>query len=354
MKRKLEASIAISILLALASCGDNSEEGGENGNQLPNIEFAKGADISWVTEFESKGYKFYDSNNFATECTQLMQNLGFNACRYRVWVNPEDGWCNKEDVLVKAKRAQDLGMGIMIDFHYSDWWADPGKQVTPAAWSSYNVEEMTEAVAQHTEEVLNHLKNNGVSNIMWVQVGNETNTGMIKPLGEVNSSNKGYNFIKFANAAYDVIRKIYPQAKVILHHSNAQDLGRLQWFFNIMKAGGARYDMIGLSLYPSYWDEKLGKHPDWKPYTIAAVNNFKTMHETFGKDIMLVEFGMPEVQPEESKAALEYILENSRPNSWFKGVFYWEPESEDARNGYDYGAFHNGRPTIALDPFRAN
>ena len=87
--------------------------------------YAKGADISWLTQMEADGQKFFSASGKEMECTAVMKELGFNSIRLRVWVSPEGGWCSKEDVLVKAKRAQELGMRIMIDFHYSDTWADP-------------------------------------------------------------------------------------------------------------------------------------------------------------------------------------------------------------------------------------
>ena len=100
--------------------------------------FAKGADVSWITEMEDSGIRFYDQSGNETECMALLKSLGMNSIRLRVWVNPVDGWCNKTDLLVKAKRAKDLGMRIMIDFHYSDVWADPGHQFKPAAGRIYH------------------------------------------------------------------------------------------------------------------------------------------------------------------------------------------------------------------------
>src|SRR5262245_28461707 len=99
--------------------------------------FAKGADISWITQMEAAGIKFYNASGTAMDCMQLMKSLGMNSIRLRVWVNPTNGWCNNADVVAKAKRAQQLGLRLMIDFHYSDYWADPGKQNKPAAWASY-------------------------------------------------------------------------------------------------------------------------------------------------------------------------------------------------------------------------
>ncbi len=116
--------------------------------------FANGADVSWVSQEESSGYAFYNSGGTQTDPFVLLKNLGTNAVRLRVWVNPADGWCNGADVLYKAKRAAAQGMRIMIDFHYSDSWADPGKQTPPAAWSSHTVAQLNHDVYEHTEGIL--------------------------------------------------------------------------------------------------------------------------------------------------------------------------------------------------------
>ena len=116
--------------------------------------FAKGADVSWLTEMEKDGVKFYNQNGKATECMKLLREEGTNSIRLRVWVNPEGGWCGKDDVIAKAWRAQQLGFRLMIDFHYSDTWADPGNQKVPAAWQGYTAEQMKQAVADHTKDVL--------------------------------------------------------------------------------------------------------------------------------------------------------------------------------------------------------
>ena len=122
--------------------------------------FARGADVSWLSEMESSGYKFYTSDGKEQECMSLLRDLGINAIRLRVWVNPENdtedvkGWCNKGDVLLKAWRAHNLGYRLMIDFHYSDRWADPVQQAKPKAWENYTVEELEQAIADHTKDVL--------------------------------------------------------------------------------------------------------------------------------------------------------------------------------------------------------
>ena len=312
--------------------------------------FAKGVDISWVTEMEKKNYKFYTASGTEKECTALMKELGANAVRYRVWVNPTDGWCNKADVLVKAKRAQDLGLAIMIDFHYSDSWADPSKQNPPVAWKDMNADAMASALATHTKDVLQALKDAKVE-VAWVQVGNETNTGMCLPVGAVSKDDVS-GFVKLANAGYDAVKSVYPNALVITHHSNAHDLTKNKWFYTLIVNGGAKFDMIGLSLYPSYWDNKLNDYPDWTNYCNAALSNFQQLHTQYSKPVMLVEFGMPASKPDKAKAAMQFLLDGVKDFDWFKGIFYWEPEAEHGRNGYDYGAFSNGKSTGVIDLFK--
>lgn len=310
--------------------------------------FSKGADLGWITEMESNGLLFYNASGKAMECTALFKELGFNAVRCRVWVNPTDGWCGKEDVLAKCKRAKKLGMDIMIDFHYSDWWADPGKQNVPAAWKSLDTNGMAKAVADHTRDVLSYLKSNGIA-VKWVQVGNEVENGMLWESGRV-AGNTADVFTKYFNSGAAAVKEVYPSAAVILHISNAWNLETLTWFYDLVGSAGAKYDIIGLSLYPSYWQN--GGYPDWKPKTSDAVSNFKTIHDRYSKPVMLVEFGMPASESEKGKDALQYLLDGTKSWEWFQGIFFWEPESEKSRNGYDYGAFADGKPTIALDPFK--
>ena len=345
------------ILAIAAACNPASYFDKKRSQDNPPVEepekpasttFAKGADLGWITEMESHGLLFYNTSGKAMECTALFKELGFNAVRYRVWVNPTDGWCGREDVLTKCRRAKNLGMDIMIDFHYSDWWADPGKQNVPAAWKSLDPDGMAKAVADHTRDVLNYLKNNGIA-VKWVQVGNEVENGMLWESGRVAGS-KADIFTKYFNSGAAAVKEIYPSATVILHISNAGNLDTLTWFYDLVGTSGAKYDIIGLSLYPSYWQN--GSYPDWKPTTSAAVSNFKVLHDRYSKPVMLVEFGMPASEPEKGRDALRYLLDGTKSWEWFQGIFFWEPESERSRNGYDYGAFADGKPTIALEPFK--
>lgn len=340
-------TMCVLAVMTLSSCGQN--ESNSDGGQTAKPAFAKGADIGWYTEMEKKGYKFYTASGTEMDCPALMKSLGFNSLRFRVWVNPEDVWNGKEDVLKKCLRAKELGMKIMIDFHYSDTWADPGKQYVPKAWESYDLDAMAKAVAEHTSDVLNTLKDNGVD-VTWVQVGNEVTNGMLWEKGRVKGDSAA-GFAKLFKAGADKVKSIYPKASVILHIDNAWDMNTLQWFYSLMANTGVKYDMIGLSLYPSYWNDETNAFEPWEKKVNQAIANISQLIKTYNRDVMLVEFGMPAAEPQKGKEALETLWNGLKDVKRFKGIFYWEPESELARNGYDLGAFNDGKPTIALSPF---
>ncbi len=335
-------SVFAALALLCACCGKTPKP-----EPQPDRTFVKGADISSVTEMESKGFKFYNAAGQQRELTALMKEIGCNAVRLRVWVDPQGGWSGKADVVAKAKRAQALGMKIMIDFHYSDSWADPGKQNVPAAWKGKDAAGMAAAVGAHTQEVLQALKTAGVE-VTWVQVGNEVTNGMLWDSGKVSGSSVG-QFVNYFHAGREAVKAVYPQAKVILHLDNGWNLGTLNWFLTLMKGHSLNYDVLGLSLYPSYWEN--GAYPDWTPKVQQFVQNLPTLYSSYGKPILLVEFGMPASEPAKAKAALQYLMDKTKDLDWFGGIFYWAPETEHDRSGYDYGAFSGGKPTEALDPF---
>ena len=345
--KNLIKTLCVLAVMTLSSCGQN--ESNSDGGQTTKPAFAKGADIGWYTEMEKKGYKFYTASGTEMDCPALMKSLGFNSLRFRVWVNPEDVWNSKEDVLKKCLRAKELGMKIMIDFHYSDTWADPSKQIVPKAWESYDLDAMAKAVADHTSDVLNTLKDNGVD-VAWVQVGNEVTNGMLWEKGRVKGDNAS-GFAKLFKAGADKVKSIYPKASVILHIDNAWNMDTLQWFYSLMANTGVKYDMIGLSLYPSYWNDETNAFEPWEEKVNQAIANIPQLIKTYNRDVMLVEFGMPAAEPQKGKEALETLWNGLKDVKRFKGIFYWEPESEPARNGYALGAFNDGKPTIALSPF---
>ena len=140
--------------------------------------FAKGADLSWVTELESRGYRWSSTAGEEMECFALMKSIGFNAVRLRVWVDPQDGWNSGDDLAKKARRAAKLKLPVMLDFHYSDSWADPGKQIKPARWAKLDRAALLKVIGEHTAKVLKKVKATGAE-IAWVQVGNEVRPGLL-------------------------------------------------------------------------------------------------------------------------------------------------------------------------------
>ena len=230
----------------------------------------RGADISWCTEMENDGVKFYDTNGRETDIFALLKEIGMSAVRLRVWVDPASigygAYSDKADVVAKAKRAHSNGLDIMIDFRYSDFFVDPGVQTTPALWKNMSLDELKTAVANHTADVLQALKDEDIEP-RWVQVGNETNNGMLWPTGKIDWDKSGTeryaNYVALNNAGYDAVKSVFRNAKVILHIANAYNAGSWDgWFFKDITAAGARFNIIGLSHYPDYeqWDSKAPTH----------------------------------------------------------------------------------------------
>lgn len=313
--------------------------------------FAKGADVSWLTEMEGDGVNFYSASGKKQECLSLLRDLGVNSIRLRVWVNPDGGLCNKNDVVAKAWRAQQLGFRLMIDFHYSDTWADPAHQTVPAAWQGYTFEQMKQAVSSHTTEVLTALKDRGVSNVEWVQVGNETRDGMLWNDDDVSvtgrCSKNASNFSAYITAGYDAVKAVYPQAKVIVHIDEGNNLGRYTWIFDELKNHGGKWDVIGMSLYPDWITDKT-----WEQVSDACLSNIKTLSGKYNCDVIISEIGMV-WNSENAAPFLKKMVDGCKAISTCEGVFYWEPECNSGWNGYDKGAFDNsGKPTAALDAFK--
>jgi len=330
-------------------------------------DFTLGADISWCTEMEQKGQKVYNYLGEEREATALMKEMGLSGVRLRVWVDPKEhgGWCGKEDVLKKALRAKELGMDVMVDFHYSDWWADPGKQNIPAAWAKHKYKQVLTDIAQHTTEVLQLLKDNGVEP-RWVQVGNETSNGMLWPLGQITNGQwkdengkwtKGaQQYAGFVKAGYDAVKAVFPKALVIVHLDNGYDDVLYNNNLDALKENGAQWDIIGMSLYP-FWTFKAGYEGTVERLMGECIRNMNMLTKKYGTDVMIVETGYkvapgtPEVMEEGRRQLAELIrLCREKTAGRCKGVFYWEPTCRPST--YELGAFgEDGRPTAIMRAF---
>jgi len=306
--------------------------------------FAKGADVSWVTQMEASGYKFYDASGAQQDLFTLLKSLGFNSIRLRAWVNPAGGWCNTADVYAKAVRAKNAGMKIDIDFHYSDSFADPSKQNKPAAWASLDFPTLVSTLSTYTKSVIDTLVNNGITPD-WAQVGNEVDDGILWEDGRASTNMA--NFAALELAGYNAIKAASPSTKVIVHVSNGFNNSLFEYLFDGLKNNGGKWDIIGMSLYPST--------TNYNTLDQQCLANINTLVARYNTPVMIVEVGMEEDQATTTRAFLSDIITkvNSVSGGNGLGVFYWEPEAYNSWQGYGLGAFDpTGKPTAALDAFK--
>ncbi len=346
MKRALWlCGISTLILLSCSKSGGSNVVPPPTKTYTPPVvssTFAKGADISWVTQMESSGVKFYDKTGAQQDLFALMKSLGMNSIRLRAWVNPSDGWCNTADLVAKAIRAKNAGMKIIIDFHYSDIWADPGHQTKPAAWVGLTFPNLVTTMHDYTVSVMNTLKTNGITPD-WVQVGNETDDGMLWEDGRASTNMA--NFAALVEAGYQAVKSVSSTTKVIVHVSNGFNNSLFRYMFDGLKTNGAQWDIIGMSLYPST--------TNYTTLDAQCLANMNDMVSRYGTPVMVVEVGMSASDPTNSRAFLTDIITkvNSVSGGNGLGVFYWEPEAYNWQS-YGLGAFDStGKPTIALDAF---
>ena len=212
--------------------------------------FFRGADISWLAQMEATGYIFYDENGNPSDCLDLLTARGINAVRLRVFVHPSShpisGHCSPEETALMAARCRQKGLDVMIDFHYSDTWADPGHQTKPATWAAVPFAALKDSVYTHTYQTIQLLKQAGVTP-KWVQIGNEIPSGMLWPDGHVNNP---LQLAQLINSGNQAVKDIDTAIQTIVHIDQGNDNGRFRWFFDLMQQNGAQFDIIGASYYP--------------------------------------------------------------------------------------------------------
>jgi len=315
--------------------------------------FSKGGDISWLPQMEATGYKFYNDQGVEEDCFKILKDHGMNTIRLRTFVNPSQdrasGHCSTEETVEMALRARKWGMMVMLNFHYSDSWADPGKQRKPKAWEGHDFPTLLEDVYNYTFDVMTTLKSAGIYP-EWVQVGNETPGGMIYPEG---STSNWSQLAQLINKGYDAIKAVSPGSKVLLHIDQGNNRERFTTWFDNAKANGAKYDVIGFSYYP-YW---LKDKPDYTLSIDALGNNLKEMASRYNKEVMVVEVGGEDFKVDNTYDMLVAVIKKVRevPDGKGLGVIYWEPEGARSWSRYGLSAWgSDGRPTRALDAFLEN
>ena len=311
-------------------------------------DLAKGADVGWLPQMEASGYKFRDRSGNERDCLAILKDYGINTIRLRVFVNPSQdprsGHCSRDEVVAMAERASKEGFRIMIDFHYSDSWADPGQQKKPAAWADHDIGRLCEDLHDHTRDVLLALRKAGVTP-EWVEVGNEISNGMLWPEGKTANWR---NLTDLINAGYRAVKEVDPGTKVIVHLDHGKDNQLYRWYFDKLRDHGGNFDVIGMSYYSPAASPESGKNID------DLGDNLRDMASRYGKEVMVVEIGDQANQPEKSREKLAAVLRKVREVPYGRGigVIYWEPEGEASWSHYDkncWGA--DGRPTEVLEAF---
>lgn len=319
------------------------------GTQSPPVHAAStlsmlGADVSSLQRAEDLGQKFYYANGTAGDPLQILKDNGVNYIRLRIWVNPASGYNNETKVLAFAKLVKAKGLKLLIDFHYSDTWADPGHQAKPAAWASHGISQLQTDVYNYTYNVCTALKSQGTTPDS-VQIGNEINVGMLWPDGEVTNNNFT-NLALLLKSGYNATKACNSGTQVIIHTADADSDAHARWFYDGIKAQGVNWDITGLSYY-CYWHGSMSNMS-----SVVA-----DMISRYGKPTIIAETAYPFTANNADSTANS--ISSSTPCSGYPatwtgqynnfrdvlaaartggaiGVFYWEPTwVATTGNGWD-------------------
>ena len=378
----MRKSLLLAAIFATFSCGCHPQDSPADDTPVvpdPDPEtpavvtpaFAKGADISWASEMEAGGRKFKKKDGTEAPLLEVLKDCGMNAIRLRVWVDPYKGWSGKDDVVAVAQKVKAAGMALMVDFHYSDFFADPSRQQIPAAWAADkdDLSKMCRHVADHTTEVLEALKAAGVT-VAWVQIGNETRNGMLWPAGQLwteagDIADGRKHFAQLYNAGYEAAKAVFPAAVVMPHINNAY--ADNAWWFQQVQAAGAHFDAIALSHYP-----QAEKNMTSAQYNQKALANVQSLAASFKLPVYITEVGVMSTQSDAASVLSSFMTELRKIDAC-KGIFYWEPQVDgnwkpavysdaaaiyqytgkrETWNAYKQGAFTSaGAPSAILDCF---
>lgn len=249
----------------------------EKVENLPE-DFIMGMDASSVISLENSGVKYYDYNGSEEDVFKVLAESGINYIRVRVWVDPFDaegngyggGNCDLNTAIEIGKRATKYGMKLLVDFHYSDFWADPGKQMVPKAWKGMEIDEKVEALYQYTHESLTKLKEAEVD-VGMVQLGNETN-------GAMCGEKIWMNIYKLMDGGSRATREVFPEALIAVHFANPEKVTNYAEYAKKLNYYNLDYDVFASSYYP-YWHGTLDN--------LAGV--LSDVAETYGKKVMVAE-----------------------------------------------------------------
>jgi arabinogalactan endo-1,4-beta-galactosidase len=291
-------------------------------------EYAVGADVSFLKQAEDSGKVFKD-NNEAKPGLAIFKDHGYNWIRLRLFHTPTDLPNNLEYTIALAQAAKKLGFQFLLDYHYSDTWADPGKQFTPRAWAGMTHPQLVKAVFEYTKQTTEAFREAGVLPDM-VQIGNEVINGMMWPDGKLPGNWDNFaELVKAGIAGVEAGKGDQPRPRIMIHIDRGADKLRTKEFFDKLNTYGVNYDVIGQSYYP-WWHGSLNDLRE----------NMVFMAEEYKKDIIVVEAAYnwrpseyktrPAPFPETPEGQKQFLEEVNRvvqetPNGLGKGVFWWEP-----------------------------
>lgn len=271
--------------------------------------FINGLDCSMVSRIEECGGKFYDFDNKPKEFFSLIKENGINLARFRLWYDWNSdsgvkggGMCDKERVLGMAVRAKKVGLKFLLDFHYSDNWADPGKQSCPSAWRGLSFEKATDTLFKYTQETMSYFVSHGAQPD-YVQIGNEINNGFMFPYGQINWSSdqtKKETIDKVATLitqATKAVKMVSGTTKIIIHvgdyalktwhdDKTGKDVPTGLWFFQQLKMRNVYFDIAAVSFYLFYHHKSYDDYLDMNKIT-DCINQFA---DTLGKPFLIMEY----------------------------------------------------------------
>ena len=278
-----------------------------------------GADISWVQSQEDKG-KVFSDKGVEKDVLQILVDNKFNWMRLRLFVDPtaengysKDGYCDLEHTLVMAKRIKAAGLKLLLDFHYSDTWADPGKQFIPASWKNISDSELESRIYKYTNDVIKRFIAEGVTPDM-VQTGNEIHNGMLWPQGKIGKS--ADVFCELLRRAIAGVRDADPNIKIMVHIAKGGQNKSSVAFYDMINGSDIKFDVIGQSYYP----EHHGTLEELK-------NNLTDLATRYKKPIIVVEY-------QHHRKEVNEIVKNL-PNMLGLGTFIWEATSPRWGNLFD-------------------
>jgi arabinogalactan endo-1,4-beta-galactosidase len=339
-------------LVLLASCGDAAGPA-PHPNPGATVPFA-GADISALERIEQAGGQFRDAG-MPGDALAILHAHGSNLFRLRLFVSPSGQEVQVNDIVYTvrmAARVRAAGARFLLDIHYSDTWADPGHQVTPAAWAGLDIDSLERQVEAYTSGVITQLKQAGALPDI-VQVGNEIDGGMLWPLGQLSygsdSSASWDQFTRLLKAGIRGVRGALgpgDSVRIMLHYSQGGNAGATAWFFDHVEAYGVPYDLIGLSYYP-WWHGSLAN--------LQA--NLQATALRYSRDIMVVETSYPwraggweslatnrgamtwPVSPQGQAKFLRDVREAvaAVPGGHGAGVIWWYPEAIQVPGIFSWG-----------------